>query len=339
MGLLIGAIGFFLVMCGLFLYNRRTVPKYDPLANSGADNQTYTGTHLTVLTWNIGFAALGENADLFIDGGKSLRALPKGAIETAAKAVADKLADCDADAILLQETAGAGFLTRGVDVQKYMTASLPGYSQCFWSDFQTRFIPPPLKLCHGMASFCRHRLSQSNVLDLPQDPFYYFGFLKKYYGAIVQEYPIEGEAGVWLVINIHLSAFDEGANIRKQQMATLFNYAQKAYEAGHYVVIGGDWNMRLSKTNFPHKATGNAVFEGFDLTQENIPKGWAIITDHKTASLRSLSSAYVKGQTYTSIVDGFVISPNVSVDTIETSDLGFKHTDHHPVFARFAIVG
>ncbi len=336
--MLIGVIGIILVGCGWFLYNRWAAPKYGLLDVSNIDNQINSKSQLTVLTWNIGFAALGAKADLVIDGGKNLRALPQGEIEKAAKAIAGKLVDFDADAVLLQETANAGFLTRGVDVQYHINERLTEYSQCFWADFQTRFVPAPLKLCHGMANFARTRLLQTRALDLPQDPFYY-GFLKKYYGAIVQEYPIEGETGLWVVINIHLSAFDEGANIRKQQMKALFDFAQKAYEAGNYVIIGGDWNMRLSKTEFPHMAKGKAVFEGFDLSQKHVPKGWMICADPKVASLRSLSSAYVKGQSYTSVVDGFVISPNVSVKVIETIDLGFEHTDHHPVFARFSTIG
>ncbi len=337
--MLIGVIVFILVGCGLFLYNRMTVPKYGVLAVTKNENKISFKTQLTVLTWNIGFSALGAKADLVIDGGKNLRALPQGEIEKAAKAIANKVVDIDADAVLLQETANAGFLTRGVDVQGHINERLTAYSQCFWADFQTRFVPAPLKLCHGMASYARNHLLQTHALNLPQDPYYYYGFLKKYYGAIIQEYPIEGKTGLWVVINIHLSAFDEGANIRKLQMKALFDYAQKAYEAGHYVIIGGDWNMRLSKTEFPHMSKGKAVFEGYDLIQKDVPKGWVICADPKAASLRSLSSAYVKGQTYTSIVDGFVISPNVSVKTIETIDLGFEHTDHHPVFARFSTIG
>lgn len=337
--MLIGVIGIILVVCGLFLYNRWAVPKYGLLAVSDFDNQITSKSELTVLTWNIGFAALGAKADLVIDGGKNLRALPQEEIEKAAKAIAGKLVGFDADIVLLQETANAGFLTRGVDVQNHISERLTGYSQCFWADFQTRFVPAPLKLRHGMASFSRNGLPQSRALDLPQDPFYYYGFLKKYYGAIVQEYPIEGKSGMWVVINIHLSAFDEGANIRKQQMKALFDFSQKEFEAGNYVIIGGDWNMRLSKTKFPHTAKGKAVFEDFDLNQKYVPKGWMICADPETASLRSLSNAYVKGQSYTSIVDGFVISPNVFVKTVETIDLGFEHTDHHPVSARFSTIG
>jgi hypothetical protein len=34
-------------------------------------------------------------------------------------------------------------------------------------------------------------------------------------------------------------------------------------------------------------------------------------------------------------VDGFVFSPNVKLNRIATTDMGFEWTDHHPVQAAF----
>jgi hypothetical protein len=32
------------------------------------------------------------------------------------------------------------------------------------------------------------------------------------------------------------------------------------------------------------------------------------------------------------VIDGFIVSPNVTVDTVETLDFGFQNSDHNPVY-------
>jgi hypothetical protein len=48
---------------------------------------------------------------------------------------------------------------------------------------------------------------------------------------------------------------------------------------------------------------------------------------------RTLEQPYRAGANYTSVLDGFLISPNVEVPDVTTIDLGFAHGDHNPVRA------
>ena len=48
------------------------------------------------------------------------------------------------------------------------------------------------------------------------------------------------------LVNLHLSAYDEGGKIRKQQVEYLKAYMNKHYEKGDYVIMGGDWNQLVS---------------------------------------------------------------------------------------------
>ncbi len=328
----------FLMAAMWFLANRLHRPPIGCLSTQNTDHLTPLGAEITVTTWNIGFAALGAGADFFVDGSKNMRALPKSQIQTAAMFIADRLADFHSDVVLLQENAVAGFLTRGVNVNGAIKSRLTNYAHCFWPDLKTLFAPKPFNILHGMSNYTRGETSECSTLSLPQDPLYYYGFLKKYYGAIVQRFPIEGQAGAWVVINIHLSAFDKGANVRQRQLTNLLEYAEQEYLVGNYVVIGGDWNMRLSATKFPHSTPKSDLFEIFDFPQDKLPKGWMLGVDEHTASLRSLSKPYIKGETFTTIVDGFVVSPNVRVEAVITDNLAFEHTDHHPVTGRFSAV-
>jgi endonuclease/exonuclease/phosphatase family metal-dependent hydrolase len=319
-----------------FLANRLHRPPVGDIAVQNMAGLSRAGKEITVTTWNIGFAGLGAGADLFIDGGHSLRALSRSNIATAACAIADVLSGFQSDSVLLQEDAHGGFMTRGVEVHSAITKRLADYARCFWSDFSTMFTPKPFNFHHGIATFSKFQPSLSTALTLPQDPLYYFGFLKKYYGGIVQKYPVAGQ-GAWVVINIHLSAFDDAA--RQCQLTALFEYAVAEFKAGNYVVIGGDWNMRLSKTEFPHDAANRDTCKIYDLPQTALPQGWSLAVDSTVPSVRTINAPYRKGWTYTSIIDGFVVSPNVRVDAVKTHDLQFEYTDHHPVSARFSIRG
>ncbi len=339
-----GALGFVtytvallvLLIAGWFLANRwhRPLRGNIPVQNTGQCG--FSGHEISITTWNIGFASLGARADLFIDGGHSLRALSQAEIAAAANCIADTISEFSSDIVLLQEDARGGFMTRGVDVHSKVARHLTDYAQCFWSDFNTLLTPKLFRINHGMAMFSRVNPAISTALTLPQDPLYYYGFLKKYYGGIMQKYTI-AEQGTWVVINIHLSAFDDAA--RQRQLAVLFGYAVDEFNAGNYVVIGGDWNMRLANAEFPSDAKKSDRFEVFDFPQAVLPKGWLLAADSTVPSLRAINAPYVKGETYTSIVDGFVVSPNVRVDAVKTHDLQFEHTDHHPVSARFSMRG
>jgi len=319
-----------------FLANRLHRPSVGKLAVQKTGALSAAGKEITVTTWNIGFAGLGAEADLFIDGGHSLRALSRDDIETAACAIADVLSGFQSDMVLLQEDAQGGFMTRGVDVHNAITKRLAGYAWCFWPDFSTMFTPKAFNFYHGIATFSKLQPSLSTALTLPQDPLYYFGFLKKYYGGIVQKYPVAGQ-GAWVVINIHLSAFDDAA--RHRQLTALFEYAEAEFKAGNYVVIGGDWNMRLAKTEFPHDAANRDACKIYDLPQTALPQGWSRAVDSTVPSVRTINAPYKRDATFTSIIDGFVVSPNLRLETVKTHDLQFEHTDHHPVSARFSIRG
>ena len=37
------------------------------------------------------------------------------------------------------------------------------------------------------------------------------------------------------------------------------------------------------------------------------------------------------------VIDGFFLSPNVRVDSVETVDLGFENSDHNPVLLRVTL--
>lgn len=314
------------------LSNRLKSPRYGGIPISGPDQAVAAGTALQIVTWNIGYGSLGAGADFVTDGGRNVRALGRRSITDAVGAIGETLGRLDTDLVLLQEIAAASFMTRGVDVKAGVLRALSRYRVAYWEDFSTTMVPPPFNLSNGLMSLAGVAGAECSVRPLPQEPGFRLGILKKQYGALVTRIPVE-DGREWVIINIHLAAFDDGGKVRLRQVSALLELAQAAYRSGAHVVIGGDWNLRLVDTAFPHGTEERHLWWIHDFPHETVPEGWAFGLDPSVPSVRTLHRPYEAGVNYVTVIDGFLVSPNVVVERVETIDLGFLHTDHHPVLA------
>ncbi|PCJ75142.1 MAG: hypothetical protein COA53_07460 [Rhodobacteraceae bacterium] len=322
-------VAFTLSACG-------NLPVYGELDVLGDAALPTAGNQISVTTWNIGYGALGADADFVADGGKHMRALDAGEIAQAVQAIGVETGNFDAQFLLFQELANASVLTRGVPVRTAIEGNLTGYSAVYWEDLGIN-APKPYDISHGMGVYARADTDVTRAYELPQEPGYFFLGIKRYYAAIVTEIPIRGTDRKWVLVNLHLSAFDDGANVRRAQVEAVFEFAKSEYDKGNYVVLGGDWNMRISDVEFPHTTAKADLFWIYDFPQDLLPEGWRFGVDERTPTVRTLHKPYVEGENYTTIIDGFAYSPNVRLQRITTTDFGFENSDHHPVTAEFSV--
>lgn len=292
---------------------------------------------LTVLSWNLGYAGLGKESDFVMDGGTAWLAPSRAIVEKNLAGITRYLQQPQPDILLLQEVAKPSLVNRRVDVLKAVTQTLPGYQRVYTPDFRTRWIPPPFNVDIGLTVFARQELrmaSQHHVLPLEPRRMLFF---RKRYQYVVNRIPVGHLGRQWVIINIHLAAFDENAAVRKRQLAVLRDCAVCEFQKGHYVVIGGDWNMRLVETHFSHATDEEHLFWIHNLPAHAFPDEWQIVADPTTPSVRTNHQPYVAGENYVGIIDGFLVSPNVRAQLVETSDLQFEYSDHQPVTARFTV--
>ena len=121
---------------------------------------------------------------------------------------------------------------------------------------------------------------------------------------------------------------------RRRQLVEILELLQAEHESGGYVVAGGDWNLRLADTAFPYTTAQKNTSWVRDLPSGLTPAGWTWVVDPTSPTNRTLDQPYRAGVNYTSVIDGFLVSPNVEVLDVETVDLDFAHSDHNPVRAR-----
>ena len=290
------------------------------------------GEGLEVVTWNMGYAGLGARADFIADGGRRLRPRSVEEVETNLGAIQARLSDLDPDLFLLQELAEPGFLTRGVDVLGAIHRQLDPAEMIFTPTVNTGRLPWLGKIVVGKGTFARPRIARARRLSLPTAGDV-AGLTVQHYNFLVTRLPVTGQDWEWVVLNIHLAAFDDGA-LRRAQLQAVVEFMEQEYRAGHRVVAGGDWNMLLAETDFPHTTSEKDKFWVRPLATGVVPEQWSWAADPTVPTCRTLERAYRAGENYTCVIDGFLVTPNVQILSVEGVDLGFEHTDHHPVILK-----
>ncbi|MGH7681753.1 MAG: endonuclease/exonuclease/phosphatase family protein, partial [Candidatus Eiseniibacteriota bacterium] len=295
------------------------------------------GDECAVLTWNIGYAGLGRDADFIADGGRHLRSAGKTQIEANLASIRRVLARVDPDIVLIQEAAGPGFMTRGVDVVAGLRAQLRDYRSAFSPDVTTKLLPQGLSLRHGLATFTRIEASATAIAPLPEEPSRMGGILPRRYHLEITRTTLGGHP--LSLFNVHLAAFDERAETRRRQVEAVFRDALEEYRSGSAVILGGDWNLLLADTHFPYTTEAKYLSWVHPFPREAIPSGWTIAADPLHPTIRTNERPYRPGENYTGVIDGFIVSPNVETIAVTGYDLGFEATDHQPVLGRFRWAG
>lgn len=303
---------------------------------AGAPSRSLAGDTLSVKTWNLGYGGLGAESDFSADGGKSLLPPSRKVVDKNVRGIAAQLEASSEDVIILQETARPSLLTRGANTVGAVSDALVDRDNAFSADFVLKFLPWPLRPRHGLYSSVDIKGAERELAPLPLEPGYILGLSRRLYHMHIIRFPFP--SGHWTVINVHLSAFDEGANVRQAQLRAVLDYAQTEYEKGGHVIVGGDWNLEFVRPERPTTTEDKFLFWVHPFPYEELAPGWRAAIDPATPSVRTNERPYTRGENFTTVIDGFVISPNVEALSVTTRDLDFQITDHHPVSATFRAI-
>lgn len=330
--IVLGCVVFALaVWVGAFLMaNKEVSAQGRDVERVAAEGLPPAGETIEVLDWNLGYGGLGAGSDFIADGGKHTLPPSRAAVlENVAGIAAFLASQSDVDVVLLEELAHAGPVNYWTNLKASVDAALPGRDQIFFADFKTRLMPWPLRMAHGQGIYSGLAVESADVVALPAEDSGIFGVRRRYASTVARL------SGGWTVASVHLAAFDDDAIVRTQQLHELLAWAQREYASGRHVVIGGDWNFQLAATDFPSTTEERFLFWLYPFPQDALPNGWRIVADPSIPTVRTNERPYRRGENYTTVIDGFIISPNVAAESVTGFDLDFQHSDHQPVRARF----
>ena len=106
-------------------------------------------------------------------------------------------------------------------------------------------------------------------------------------------------------------------------------------DAGNYVIAGGDFNQEFSNVDTSLcPQISEELWEAGVIDVEEFPENLQCITDDSVPTCRSLDQPYEgadKENFQYYMIDGFIVSDNLTVESLETRDLQFQNSDHNPL--------
>ena len=293
---------------------------------------------MSLLSWNIGYAGLGAEQDFFLDGGSHGWPSPED-VKRYLNGITGYLKANPADAVMLQEVDRGSRRIHFVNEVEEITRALPDYAWVFAKNYDVAFVPvPPTspmgRVVAGQMTLSRWRPTAAERHALPGEYSFLVQLAQLDRCFILERIPAP-DGHDWVLINTHNSAFDAG-QLRQQQLGYIKEVMTREYQKGNYVVVGGDWNLILPGVDPDGQFAHSEARPGFYLPfpADWTPPGWQWAYDATAPSNRSVSQPWQPGVNYVTVIDGFLVSPNVEVVAVKTEDLSFANSDHNPVRAR-----
>ncbi|HEC42239.1 MAG TPA: endonuclease/exonuclease/phosphatase family protein [Bacteroides sp.] len=335
-----------LLLLGIFLFILiyGTLSDYKPdeqtLVSENPDASALDDSTFNIMIWNIGYCGLSEKMDFFYDGGKDVRP-DQATSESNLQGVLNYISKFDScDFYLFQEVDIESKRSYRINqVEAIMDHLSPAHTS-FGNNFDVFFnpVPPraPLgKLHSGLASYSMHIPVSSVRHSFPGNYSWPMGVFMLDRCFLVDRYPLSGGKEL-LVVNTHNSAYDDGS-LRKAQMDYMHEFLTREYEKGNYIIVGGDWNQTPSGFKPDFK------FDIFDMIQisylkrDYLPEEWIWLYDPTVPTNRRVNFPFVSGESRTTVIDYYLLSPNLEAIAVKGVYMGFIYSDHQPVLASFRL--
>ena len=299
------------------------------------------GDSFSVVSWNIGYGSLGKESDFFMDGGQQSRPDNQQTVDKNIAGIVETLRpdprDWMADFMLLQEVDSGSKRSYGV-VETDAIAAGVGFTNAYALNYKCAFVPvPPTaplgKVSSGVFTLASTEITDAERIALPS-PFKWpmsVANLKRC--LLVTRVPLQDADRELVLVNLHLEAYDDGAG-KLAQTKALMEFLTAEYEKGNYVIAGGDFNQTFPGALEQYPVKNAELWTPGVLDEKDLPgAGWRFVTDLKTPTCRLLNEPYNPASAATQyyVIDGFIVSPNVRVDGVETVDAHFEFSDHNPV--------
>jgi len=298
---------------------------------------------LKFMIWNIGYCGLNKEMDFFYDGGKQVRPEKQQVIKNIAGVKSFLKQNDTMDFIMIQEIDVKSHRSYKIREIDSFANTLPAFRNYYSKNYDVFFVPVPFRepmgsVNSGIESYSKFQPFLVERYSYPS----HFAFPKNLFMLnrcfMVKHFKLSNCKEL-LVINTHNSAYDPGGLLRKTEMDYFKNYLQEQYNKGNYVIVGGDWNQ--SPAGFSPSFTGHP-FDTIDVTyiqDKYLPPNWTWLFDKTMPSNRRVDKPYDPQTTLTTVIDFYLLSPNIESISVKTIDLGFENSDHNPVVARIKLKG
>ena len=237
---LISVGGFFatiLTIVGAFLiYASATTLKVEDECsvdiNGNASKSLNSTDTVKIMSWNIGYASLDEEADFFMDGGKTTRGISKEKTEENLKALKEKMVENDPDILMVQEIDIDSHRSHRVNELNSFKETFreDTYTNDFAFNYKAGYVPYPIptigKVNSGISTFSKYQMQDAKRVQLPIPFSWPVSLVNLKRCLLINRIHLEDVDKDLVVINLHLEAYDDGEGKTKQ-----FNMLSKTRRA------------------------------------------------------------------------------------------------------------
>lgn len=353
--ILIFGVGFILTL-QIFEYRPANSTTLEILDNPEDVSSNYIDINGSIkfLTFNTGYASLSATEDFVMDGGTKGRMDSLQEVEANMTGIQSILVRENADIYLLQEVDVDS--SRSYETNQYeYYQNILGTSSVLAYNYRCIFVPFPLqfsqmmgKVNSGIATYTNFYSTDATREQLPGSFSWPLRLANLKRAILISRYPISGSDQELVVINVHLSAYDDGS-MRAEETAYLQSVMLEEYNAGNYVVVGGDFNQTFpdAVTVMVDPVSEIETYEYLYTLRDNdywqappINGDWFEDNDFQFGIDTSTPTCRLLNQPYDSanpennqyyMIDGFIVSANVTIQSVTTLDEDFLYSDHNPV--------
>lgn len=306
------------------------------------------GEEYTIVSYNLGFGAYTDDFTFFMDEGKESRARSKDSVINCINNTTDTALSFNPDIVLFQEvdigsTRSFQVEQRNIINDKFAAAGT--YDNVFAQNYNSAYLMYPVTKPHGASKsgiLTESRFDITSALrrSLPiATGFKKVLDLDRCYS--ISRIPVE-DGKELVLINQHLSAYGTDAAQGNAQLEMLFEDMKAEYDKGNYVICGGDFNhdFTVGSKEYFNPGTDKTYTWCEPFPDDIIPDGFTKCTDYAEGmipSTRYTNEPYVPGKSFTVILDGFIVSDNITCKYVQNIDEAFKYTDHNPVVMKFEL--
>jgi endonuclease/exonuclease/phosphatase family metal-dependent hydrolase len=350
-GSIVGLIISLAILAVVLLFALLTVTEYNPAdvervtlkggGTSPGDLPVLSeGKPLTLLSWNIGYASLDKHQDFFMDGGKGVMPENDTYVKTNLAGILNLIQSRAFNVIMLQEVDRDSRRSYHIDETEPLSEGFGG-TMAYAYNFLCKFVPFPFprfmgKVSSGLLTLNSYRVSRAERISLPV-PFAWpvrMANLKRC--LLAERMPVAGNGkktgGELILINLHMEAYDDSGG-REAQTQILMEFMEAEYAKGNYCIAGGDFNQNFPGAGERYPLKEDSLWAAGSLSPGLIPKNWQFAFDSRTPSCRLLNKPYsgLSEDTQYYIIDGFILSPNIELLSVNTINMDFEFSDHNPV--------
>jgi len=333
------------VVLGALFVTILAVTEYRPKVSEVVEVENNTNTKISVnqaikiMTFNIGYASLSKTEDFVMDGGVKSKPDSINLVRNNLDTLIANAGDYNADIYFFQEIDIASDRSFDINQLAEFKSVFSNMNFSYAPNFRVLFVPFPFSLGNmigkvesGIVTATNFKVNSAERIQLPGEFVWPVRLANLKRALIVSRLPIENSTKELILINGHLSAYDDGS-MREQEMAKLKEIMETEYAKGNYVIVGGDFNQTFPDADGIYPITDTTNYIAPTIPNTFLPTGFAYAIDLTSPTCRLLNKPYdpLDPTTQYYLIDGFIVSSNVSVNYVSTLNLNFENSDHNPV--------